>query len=162
MPAVTIQGGMKVEIPNREEIREDMNTMWDQRERVAARGLKPLRFIGVPPVPATQVGTGTSFNIPYGPLPGYTWNVRLVAAQFGTAASLLAGVGFGEGDTKIPLIAEVNTASLTFPVATFSSGQMFLNGGETLALWASATVTLVAFGLFVIESPAERPGPLII
>ena len=162
MPGVVIQGGMKVEIPNREEIREDFTNVWDQRERVAARGLKPLRFIGVPPSGTPQIGTGTAFNIPYGPLPGYTWNVRAVAAQLSTAASLLAGIGFGEGDTKVPLIAVVNTASLTFPVTTFSSGQVFLNGGETLALWASATVTLTAYGLFVIESPAERPGPLII
>jgi len=162
MPAVTIQGGMKVEIPNREEIRQDFSDMWDQRERVAAKGLKPMRFIGVPPVPATQIGTGTSFNIPYAPEPGYTWNIRIVAAQLGTAASLFGGIGFGEGDTKVPLIATVSTASLTFPVTTFSSGQMFLNGGETLALWASATVTLTAFGLWVIQSPAERPGPLII
>jgi len=161
MPAVTIQGGMRVEIPNREEIRQDLNTVWDTRERVAARGLKPMRFIQAPP-PSTSIGTAAAFNIPYGPEPGYTWNVRIVAAQLSAAASLLAGIGFGEGDTKVPLVAEVNTASLTFPVTTFSSGQMFLNGGETLALWASSTVTLIAYGLFVIESPAERPGPLII
>jgi hypothetical protein len=161
MPAVTIRAGATFEVPSREEIRADMNTLWDTRERVAARGLKPMRFIGVP-APSTQIGTALAFNIPYGPEPGYTWNVRLVAAQLSAAASLLAGIGFGEGDTKVPLVAEVNTASLTFPVTTFSSGQMFLNGGETLALWASSTVTLIAYGLFVIESPAERPGPLII
>ena len=162
MPGVVIQGGMKVEIPNREEIRTDVRNVWDQQQQQAFRALKPMRFIGVPPAGTPQIGTGTAFNIPYGPEPGYTWNVRLVAAQLSAAASLLAGIGSGPGTTQVPLIAEVNTASLTFPVATFSSGQMFLNGGETLALWASSTVTLVAFGLFVIESPAERPGPLII
>jgi len=47
-------------------------------------------------------------------------------------------------------------------VQTFSAGQFFLNYGETLALFASATATLVSYGLFVVESPAERLGALII
>jgi len=162
MPAVTIQGGMRVEIPNQDEIRGVVRDTWDERDRNLSRGLKNLRFLGVPPSGAPQIGTTGSFNIPYGPSPGYIWSVRLVAAQLSTAASLRGGLGYGEGDTTVPLISVVNTGTTTYPVQTFSAGQFFLNYGETLALFASATATLVSYGLFVVESPAERLGALII
>ena len=44
MPKLTLQGGMHLEIPNREENRADVAQVMDERELAAARGVKWMRL----------------------------------------------------------------------------------------------------------------------
>jgi len=150
MPKVHIQGGLAVEIPNREEIRHDITSVMDQRERVRARGFKPIRVALPGPSPAA----GTLY-IP-GPESGYVWNLKLVSVQLasnGTCLAYISSSAPSASAVPLRLVANMNTASTSNYVTTYSSSQVLLMPDE--GIYLNASQNLNAVFLAAAEVPAE-------
>jgi hypothetical protein len=150
MPAVTLQGGMRLEIPNREEIRHDVTAVMDQRERVRARGFKPIRVALPGPVPA-----GGTLYIP-GPESGYIWNLKLVSVQLAANGTCLVYINSSApvgGAVPLRLIANMNTATTLNYVTTYSSSQVLLMPDE--GIYLNASQNLAAVFIAAAEVPAE-------
>jgi hypothetical protein len=151
MPAVTIQGGMKVEIPNRDEIRQDFRDVWDQRELTAARGVKWMDY-AIPIQPAAA-----SFLVP-GPEEGYSWSAKVLGVTLSAAATVACYKASSTGQTSRPLaqpVASVAVNSVNIAVFTWSSNQGFLQHGQDLYLQTS-TGNLVTVYLAAEEAVAEQ------
>ncbi len=150
MASFTIQGGAKVEIPQRDEIRDDMRGAIAERDRQHARGFKPMRVSGPGPSPAAS-----TLYIAYGPESGYLWNLKLISVQLASAGTVLAYITSGApgaGSTPQRLIANMSTSNVN-QVVTFSSSQVMLLPDESVYL--SATQNISAWFLAAAEVPAE-------
>jgi hypothetical protein len=150
MPVVQIQGGAKLEIPNRKEIREELAASLDERERSRARGFKPIRVALPGPTPA-----GGTLYIP-GPESGYIWNLKLVSVQLATNGSCLVYINSSApvgGAVPLRLIANMNTATTSAYVTTYSSSQVLLLPDE--GIYLNATQNLNSVFLAAAEVPAE-------
>jgi hypothetical protein len=150
MPRLHIQGGVEVEIPNREEIRSDVTSVMDARERNRARGFKPIRVALPGPVPA-----GGTLYIP-GPESGYVWNLKLVSVQLASNGSCLVYINSSApvgGAVPLRLIANMNTATTSAYVATYSSSQVLLM--PDAGIFLNATQNLNSVFLAAAEVPAE-------
>jgi hypothetical protein len=153
MPKVTVQGGLHVEIPNREEIRTDVASVMDERQRVAARGFKPVRY--------AQPGNGTltQFFGNFGPEQGYVWNLKLLSVQLassGTVLAYLASSAPSTGATPARLIANFGNVAGLGLVEKWSSSQIIMQPGEGIylvALGSGANISEVF--LAAAEMPAE-------
>lgn len=161
MPDIKLPwNGAAMFAPDRDEYQSMMREAWSAQDREQARTLKPLRFVGGP---NQSIGLAASYTIPYTPNPGYIWNVRLVAVDLSAAAVTWWGLGDTPNDnTFIPAVAAVQLPSNQNSAETVSSGALFLNSGEFMTIWAASTITLVHYGLWVIESQAERLRDLIV
>lgn len=150
MPAVHIQGGARIEIPNREENRADITQVMDARERDRARGFKPIRVALPGPTPA-----GGTLYIP-GPESGYVWNLKLVSVQLATNGTALVYINSSApvgGAVPLRLIASMNTATTSAYVTTYSSSQVLLMPDE--GIYVNATQNLNSVFLAAAEVPAE-------
>ena len=150
MPVVTIQGGAKFEIPNRKEIREDLAASLDEREQSRARGFKPIRIALPGPTPAV----GTLYSP--GPESGYVWNLKLISVQLAAAGTALVYINSSApvgGAVPLRLIANLNTATTTSYVTTFSSSQILLMPDE--GIYVNASQNLSAVFMTAAETPAE-------
>ena len=151
MPAVTIQGGMRVEIPNQDEIRGVVRDTWDERERTQARGVKWMDF-AIPVQPAAA-----SFLVP-GPEEGYAWSGKILALTTSAAATIACYKASLTGQTARPLaqpVATVAVNSVNIAVFTWSSNQGFLQHGQAIYVQAS-TGNLVTVYLAAEEAIAEQ------
>ena len=150
MPKLTLQGGMRLEIPNREEIRHDVASVMDERERVRARGFKPIRIALPGPSPA-----GQTLYVP-GPESGYVWNLKLVSVQLATNGTCLVYITSSAPSTSavpLRLIANLNIATTSNYVTTYSSSQVLLMPDE--GIYLNASQNLNAVFLAAAEVPAE-------
>ena len=150
MPKITLQGGMHLEVPNREENRADVMSVMDPRERDRARGFKPIRIALPGPTPAA----GTLY-IP-GPESGYIWNLKLVSVQLATNGTALIYINSSAPSTSavpLRLIANMNEATTSAYVTTYSSSQVLLMPDE--GIYVNATQNLNSVFLAAAEVPAE-------
>jgi hypothetical protein len=151
MPAVTIQGGMKVEIPNRDEIRQDFRDIWTAQEREQARGVKWMDF-AIPIQPAAA-----STLVP-GPEEGYSWSAKVLGVTLSAAATVAVYKATSTGQTTRPLaqpVASVAVNSVNIAVFTWSSNQGFLQHGQDIYVQTS-TGNLVTVYLAAEEAVAEQ------
>jgi len=153
MPSVTLQGGMRLEIPNREEIRHDMTSVMDARERVRARSFKPVRIL--------QPGSGalTQFLGSFGPEQGYVWNLKLLSVQLAATGTLLAYLASSAPSTSATpgrLIGNFGNATGLGQVEKWSSSQVLMQPGEGIYLVATGSgANLSQVFLTAAEVPAE-------
>lgn len=150
MPKLTLQGGMHLEIPNRDEIRTDVASVMDERERSRARGFKPIRIA----LPGPTPGAGTLY-IP-GPESGYVWNLKLISVQLAANGTCLVYINSSApvgGAVPLRLIASLNTATTASYVTTYSSSQILLMPDE--GIYLNASQNLSAVFLTAAETPAE-------
>ena len=150
MPAVEIRGGMKVEIPSRDEIRDDIRDVWDARERDKARGVKWLDF--TQPVNAAAT---TSTLIP-GPSEGYSWSAKVLALTLAAAGTVAVYKASSTGQVNRPLaqpVTSVAVNSVNVAVFTWSSNQGYMQHGQELYVQASSTISTWYLG--VEEAVAE-------
>jgi hypothetical protein len=137
MPAVEIRGGVKVEIPNREEIRDDIRDVWDARERDKARGVKWLDF--TQPVSAAA----TTSTLIAGPEEGYSWSGKVLALTLAAAGTVAVYKASSTGQVSRPLAQPVTSVAvngINVAVFTWSSNQGYLQHGQALYVQASATI----------------------
>jgi len=167
MPQVSIQGGLRVEIPNRDEIRQDVGAVLDAQQRQLLRGIKWMRLPEYlsGPVKSSAITLGIATGQPAtGPEQGYFWSLkRLVVSGLATGATpdvvnLYRNDRFLSGGGQ-PLW-QFNGNNFAY---TFSKGALCLMGGDTLSLQnvgnLTATGTITLSGE-LWEVPAERAGEL--
>jgi hypothetical protein len=160
MPELEIKGGMRVFIPNRQEIGDEFDERADARERRLARGWKhmdiPETLRGTPANSAITLGVGTGQIC--GPESGYVWVVKALTVTGLTASSTTPDVvNFYKNDRfSGPIWWQLNGNQFA---QTFSNLQKVLKSGETLSLKSSGTIA--ATGLIIVsgevdEMPAEQ------
>lgn len=89
MPKITLQGGMHLEVPNRDENREDIARVMDERELVAARGFKWMRL---PEMYGTAASSALNLDeahgtVVVGPEQGYAWALTRIVVDGMTAGA---------------------------------------------------------------------------
>jgi hypothetical protein len=158
MPELELRGGMRLEIPNRHEIREDVAAVADARERRNARGWKhmalPETLRGN--VVSSAITLGNSKGQVCGPESGYVWVIRALIVTGLTGGATPDVVNFYLNDRfGGPIWWQLNGNQFG---ETFSNLQRVIKPGETLSLQNSGT--LAATGLIIVsgeldEMPAE-------
>jgi len=159
MPRLHIQGGVEVEIPNREENRADVAAVMDARELVQARGTKWMRLPVLLGTPASSAVTidGAHGQPPVGPESGYAWSIRRIVIDGMTSGATPDVINMyrnSAAGTQPPLW-QFNGNNFGF---TFGRLEMTLMGGDTLVFASvgtfAATGTIRVTGELV-EVPAE-------
>jgi hypothetical protein len=151
MPAVVIQGGMKVDIPNRDEIAATVKDTWDQQERARARGVKWMDFVYV-----VQPAAG-SFLVP-GPEEGYAWSAKVLSFTLSAATTVSCFKASSTGQTSRPLgqpVPSIAVNSVNIAAFTWSSNQGFLQHGQGIYVQTNAG-NLVTVYLGAEEAVAEQ------
>jgi hypothetical protein len=157
MPDLEIRGGMRVFIPNREEIRQDVGAEIDAAERRQARAFKWMRLpvmTGTPASSAVTIG-GTGAQIT-GPESGYAWSLRRVVVDGMTTGTTPDVINmYRNATTSQPPLWQFNGNNFGY---TFGRLEMTLFAGD--ALQFASVGTFAATGLIrvsgeLVELPAE-------
>jgi hypothetical protein len=158
---VLIKAGAEIDVPTRDEVRQDIHSAWREQaadaERARARGVKYIRLSAPGPSPAAQ-----TLYIANGPEVGYIWALRLLSVQLSAADTVLAYVTSSApstGSTPQRLIANFSTSGAN-QVGTFPTAAAMLYGGESVYLSAAAH-NITAFHLTAWEVPAEMEWKLL-
>ena len=160
MAVVTLDFGSKVDMLNKDELREAL--IEDARERAKITGVKQFRMW----LNGGTVGMGglnftTTGNPPQGPAQGYIWMVMNLGIELSAAAALKIYLNSGlaaAGSNR--LIASVGTGSAV-PTFPFSKGQFPLFAGDTVTFVVGSNAIESIF-MTGIEIPAERIGELLL
>jgi len=164
MPKVTLQGGTHLEIPNRDENREDVARVMDERELVQARGVKWMRLPEMYGTPAASalVMDEAHGTLVVGPEQGYTWSLMRIVVDGLTASSTAPDiVNMYRNSINSAPLWQFNGNSFGY---TWGKLQMTLKGGDTLKF--QSVGTFAATGRIrvsgeLIEVPAEMDWKLI-
>jgi hypothetical protein len=155
---------MKIEIPNRDEIREDMGSVWEAQQRARVRGIKWMRLpetlTGKVVSSAITLGVATG-QTPLGPESGYIWTFTRLMVTGLTAGATPDVVNLYRNDRFAgPPLWQFNGNNFGY---TFGKLRITLGAGDTLSLQnvgtLAATGTIFLSGE-LIEVPAERVGEL--
>jgi hypothetical protein len=164
VPRVKIQGGVELEVPNRDEIREDFSSVWEQQQRARVRGIKWMRLpetlTGKVVSNAITLGVATG-QTPLGPESGYAWTfTRLMVTGLATGATPDVVNLYRNDRFAGPPLWQFNGNNFGY---TFGKLRVTLMAGDTLSLQnvgaLAATGTIFLSGE-LIEVPAERLGEL--
>jgi hypothetical protein len=163
MPKITLQGGMHLEVPNREENREDVARVMDERELFAARGFKWMRLpeiYGTAAASALTLDEAHGVNV-VGPESGYAWVLMRIVVDGMTSGATPDVLNMYRNSTGGAPLWQFNGNNFGY---TFPRLSQTLNGGDTLK-FASAG-TFAATGRIrvsgeLIEVPAEMLWKLI-
>jgi hypothetical protein len=164
VPQVQIQGGVKIEIPDRDEIREDFSSVWEQQQRARVRGIKWMRLpetlSGKPVSNAITLGVATG-QTPLGPESGYIWTLTRLVVTGLTAGATPDVVNLYRNDRFAgPPLWQFNGNNFGY---TFGKLRVTLGAGDTLSLQnvgSIAATGLITVSGELIEVPAERAGEL--
>jgi hypothetical protein len=165
MPKITLQGGMHLEVPNRDENREDVARVMDERELVQARGVKWMRL---PIITGTGANSALKLDettgIPnVGPESGYAWSIRRVVVDgmtSGTTPDVLNMFRNSTGVSSAPLW-QFNGNNFAY---TFGRLELVLGGGDTLkfaSVGTFASTSQIRVTGELVEVPAEMLWKLI-
>lgn len=167
MPEVTIQGGMKLQIPNMAEIRDGVrgevgDAFAHQRKQMQA--VKDLRR-------GVQLGTNAAATVSTlaggtgagAPASGYSWVVRLLTIQLASAGTVNAYISSdnsvtAQTATTLTRLLWPFTTSQTAQAATFPSGAGILHPDEGLLFIATQNIT--AYAMYGWEVPTEMLAEL--
>ena len=141
MPEVSIQGGMRVFIPNREEIRADVSDVFDAQMRQAVRGIKwmrlPTTLSGA--VASSAITLGDSKGQIVGPEQGYAWSIRrLIVKGLATGATPDVVNLYRNSHFAGNPLWQFNGNNFGY---TFGRLELVLMGGDTLALQNVGSIT---------------------
>jgi hypothetical protein len=154
MASFTIQGGAKIEIPQRDEIRQDVRDEWDARERQQARAFKSMRLpLLTGKAASSALSIGQALQV--GPDSGYAWSLRRVIVNGLTTGVTPDVVNLYVNDTSSQPLWQFNGNNFGY---TFGKLELVINPGEVLLL--ASVGTFAATGLItlsgsMIELPAE-------
>jgi len=165
MPQVSIQGGLRVEIPNRDEIRQDVGAVLDAQQRQLVRGIKWMRLPEIlqGPVASSAITLGTASGQVVGPEQGYAWVIRrLLVTGLATGATPDVVNLYRNDRFTGPPLWQFNGNNFGY---TFTNLQMVLMSGDTLSLKNVGSITATAGTIILlsgelIEIPGERLGEL--
>ena len=163
MPRLHIQGGVEVEIPNREENRADVAAVMDARELVQARGFKWLRL---PELTGTASGSALNLDESHGvavvgPESGYAWSLRRIVVDGMTSGSTPDVLNMYRNSTGGAPLWQFNGNNFGY---TFGRLEMVLMSGDTLKF--ASVGTFAATGRIrvsgeLVEVPAEMLWKLV-
>ena len=160
MPEVLIQGGARIQIPDRHEIRKELSDEIDARERRLARAFKWMRlpiYIGIPSGSAVTIDPKANGGQVLGPDSGYAWSIRRIVIDGMTTGQTPDVINmYRNSVTSQPPLWQFNGNNFGY---TFSKLEMVLIGGD--ALYFASVGTFAATGLIrvsgeLIEVPAEQ------
>ena len=169
MPAVTIQAGARIHIPDGDEMRGYVKQalIENEREMEHARGFKWLRIpellSGKPASNAITLGTGSGQGAtPVGPEQGYAWSLLRVVVSGLTAGTTPDVVNLFRNDRfSGPPLWQFTGNALQ---AGFAKLGLVLMGGDTLSLQnvgSIASTSLITVSGELVEVPAEMLYKLI-
>lgn len=163
MPKLTLQGGMHLEIPNREENREDIARVMDERQLVAARGIKWMRL---PEITGTAVSSVLTLDDAHGaatvgPESGYLWSLRRIVIDGMTTGGTPDVVNMYRNSTGGAPLWQFNGNNFGY---TFGRVEMTLMGGDTLKFASVGTFNAtgrIRVSGELVEVPAEMVFKLV-
>jgi hypothetical protein len=163
MPKITLQGGMHLEVPNRDENREDVARVMDERELVQARGVKWMRL---PEITGTPANSALALDeshgaLVVGPEQGYAWCLRRVVVDGMTTGTTPDVLNMYRNSTGLAPLWQFNGNNFAY---TFGRLELTLMGGDTLKF--ASVGTFAATGRIrvsgeLVEVPAEMLWKLI-
>lgn len=154
MPEVELRAGMKLNIPDKQEIGQVVKGTWEAKEREAARTVKWLDFVGTGLDPIAQTPQA-NYLIP-GPDSGWAWSVKVVGVSIAAAGTVAVYKASSSKQRTRPLGVAVATAgpSSTFlAVFTFSSNAGFLQHDQQI--WLESTQNITTWYIGVEEAMSE-------
>jgi hypothetical protein len=163
MPKITLQGGMHLEVPNREENREDVARVMDERLLVQARGIKWMRL---PEITGTASGSALNLDESHGaaivgPESGYAWSLRRIVVDGMTSGATPDVLNMYRNSTGLAPLWQFNGNNFGY---TFGRVEMTLGPGDTLKF--ASVGTFAATGRIrvsgeLVEVPAEMLWKLV-
>jgi hypothetical protein len=163
MPSVHLQGGMKLEIPNREENRADVARVMDERELVNARGVKWMRL---PEIYGTASGSALTLDEAHGslivgPEQGYLWALTRIVIDGMTTGATPDVLNMYRNSTGSAPLWQFNGNNFGYD---WGKLRITLGPGDTLKF--ASVGTFAATGRIrvsgeLIEVPAEMAWKLI-
>ena len=162
MAKILIRAGAEIDVPTREEVREDIHAavrdvaaLENARERELARTMKRMEIL-VPVSPAANnifIGQTVTANEGNGPELGYIWSVRMVSITLSGTGTLTVYKSSSNTDTRRPVF--YSGTGQPVQVATWSSDQLRLRPGEGLYIVGSTTLTYVFMSAWEVASEME-------
>ena len=157
MPTVHLQGGMRIEIPNRDENREDVARVMDQRELAQARGTKWMRL---PQITGTASASALNLDESHGaavvgPEQGYAWSIRRIVVDGMTSGATPDVLNMYRNSTGTAPLWQFNGNNFGY---TFGRLELTLMGGDTLKFQSVGTFNatgLIRVSGELVEVPAE-------
>lgn len=136
------------------ELDESIGHSFDDAIRDLYRGVDYLMFTGV-------ANGENTFTIPYTPESGYTWSIKLIAAQLSGTSTAVVSVYPASTNTVAP--AGVTNSIVNTPnneaVLTWSSNQFVIKDSRGITLFCAAE-TFNNFLMIVEQVPSEMQGKL--
>lgn len=115
-------------------------------------------FRGIDYTGAAGPGNGTgTVQVPCAEQ-GYTWDIKLVAAQLSAAGSLSIYPGDSLSVAPVGVVASVANGTLNECVFRWSSEQLVIKDGRTLTLFSA--VTILNWRVLAKQVPTEMQGKL--
>lgn len=161
MAEVELRAGVKLDLLNKGELGDALKESAAAEWTARAQGMKRLRFIQRP---NTALSTTAGFILNATPNQGYTWNLRFVAASLSAAQTVqfYLGSDTNTGLTSTTGLAPLaNAPSAVVGSAAWGGGQVWIDPGDYLAVWAGGTATLQGIHVIVIETPTEMAWKLM-
>ena len=158
MALVQIQAGAKIEIPTRDEIRDDTIALWSAQEREQARGFKQMRLPEVLQgfAASSAITLGNTKGQFLGPESGYVWALRRLIVSGMTSGTTPDVINLYVNDRFAgPPLWQFNGNNFGY---TFGKLEMIIRGGETLSLQSVGTfasTSLITLAGELTEVPAE-------
>ncbi len=154
MPSVEIRGGLKVEIPNTQEIGRVVKDTWEAQDRAKARTVKWLDFAGTGLDPIA--GTAQNNYLIPGPDGGWAWSAKIIGVSLAAAGTVAVYKTSSSKQRTRPLAVGATVAGPTSTnlfIATWSSNAGFLQHDQTI--WVEATQNITTWFLGVEEAMSE-------
>lgn len=150
MAKTLLRAGVEIDIPDRSEIRHEVDEALRIRERDRAKKRMELM---------APVASVTAFATPGPPAEGYVWSLKLVAAQLTATGSISVYKASSSNDTRRPLgnaTAPASAIGGAFPaVATWSSDQARIRHGEDIYIVSTVSMTGVYVAAWQVPSEME-------
>jgi len=160
MPEVEIKGGLRLEIPNRAEIRDTVGEAFDAQERRAARGWKWMRlpvYTATPANSAVAIDSASNGGAELGPNSGYAWSLRRIVIDGMTTGTTPDVINmYRNAITGQAPLWQFNGNNFAY---TFGRLEMVIIGGDALKF--ASVGTFAATGQIrvtgeLVEVPAEQ------
>lgn len=147
-----LTAGGYLDFLTKDELKETMGHSFDTAIRDLLRGVDYLQFVGQ--------GNGTGqFTLPYAPESGYTWSIKLVAAQLSAAGTLSIYPSSVITVAPIATVTAITNGTNIEAVQNFTSNVAVVKDSAGITLFSSAA-TILNYRIMVLQVPTEMQGKL--
>lgn len=147
-----LNAGGYLDLLTKDELKETMGHSFDAGIRDLLRGIDYLQFVG------QGNGSGT-ITLPYSPESGYTWSIKLVAAQLSAAGVLSIYPSSVTSVAPIATVTAITNGTNIEAVQNFTSNVAVVKDSAGITLFSSAA-NILNYRIMVLQVPTEMQGKL--